>query len=138
MAPIERDLFELLIRHPEAVPAVLEKIGLDDLQSETAKEMHAKYAQLEAQGILADFVRLTLEFDDPTMKNLLVELDESAQDKVHYDTELVLQDLLVLFDRRHTEAELRSHQAVLEGSAVEEDEQIRMLEELVRKKKKIT
>ena len=133
----ERDLFELLIRNPDAISRVLETVCVSQLESETARQLYDCYADLEAQGLTPDYHRINLEFDDPDMKNLLVELDEDSQKK-STEFDLVLDDLLVVFERRYAEAELRDQQANLESGRMDEQEQLLMLQELIRKRQEMT
>jgi DNA primase len=134
LAPIERDLFELLLRHPDAIPSVLDVIPIAALQTDSARQLFAKYTQVEAEGIMADFDRLMLEFDDPAMKSLIVELDERARGKVAFDSDVILRDLLALFERRRLEKDLRDHATRLEADVCDEADQLKLLEDLYRRR----
>ena len=56
--------------------------------------------ELAAAGVTPDFARLLLEFDDPEVKNLLVELDEQARLKPAVEFDVRLQDVLASFQHR--------------------------------------
>ena len=67
----------------------------------------ATFASCPTAGESPDFGRLVLEFDDPAMKNLLVQLDEGGRDRGGSDLAEQLPDLLLSFQLRN---EKRNHQ----------------------------
>ena len=133
LAPFERDLFELMLQQPEALSSVLENVAFETLETEIAKTLLAKYAELEAAGIEADFDRLMIEFDDPAMKNLLVNLDEQCHKKSQYDRELALRDLLNHFRRRNIDLELRQQEADIASKRLSEEQETEALRDLFHK-----
>ena len=134
---MERDLFELLIRNPEAISRVLETVCVSQLETATARQLYDCYAELEAQGLTPDYQRVILEFDEPEMKNLLVELDEDCQKKFSAESEAVLSDLLLVFERRYAEAELRDNLATLESGKIDEEKQLHLLQDLIRRRQEM-
>jgi DNA primase len=137
LQPIERDLFELLLRIPESIPAVLERVSMGTLETETARQLLMKYADLEAEGVLADFDRLVLEFDDARMKSLLVELDETGREKIASDGEIILRDLISLFERRQLEMDLKEQTARIDSPQLGEADQLKLLQDLIRKRQEL-
>ncbi|MCA9198349.1 MAG: hypothetical protein KDA87_12455, partial [Planctomycetales bacterium] len=127
------------IMRPDSIPIILENIGLGDLQSDAAQTLYMRYAELESQGILADFDRMILEFDDPAMKNLLVGLSESAGKKLQQDldVEMALRELLESFLRRQTDAELRQQQRSLDSHDLDDDKKMELLLDLLKRRQEL-
>jgi DNA primase len=137
LEPMERDLFELLLLHPEAVATVLEAIPADNLRSAGARQLLQMFASVTDQGITPDFDRLLLATDDPMFKNLLVELDEAASGKADADGELALRELLQTFNKRQTQEHLQRQQASLESDELDEKQQLEMLLQILRTKQEL-
>ena len=74
-------MLELLVGHPEHWPTVVPQIVAEQFLSPACRKIYETSQRLLAAGIAPDFPRLMLELDDPAIKNLLVELDESEQAK---------------------------------------------------------
>lgn len=132
LAMCEKDLFELLLRQPDAIPSVLERVALSALRTDAARLLYEKYADLEAEGVHADLNRLLVEFDDVEMKSLLVGLDENAHRKSTSNFELVLRDVVAKFTHDQTEHEIRGDKAAL--SAISHEDGVRKLQEILRKR----
>ncbi len=66
------------------------------MTAEPCRRIYETCCRLADEGVLPTFDRLMLEFDEPAMKNLLVELDESGQAKGRpaADPEPLLNDLI--------------------------------------------
>ena len=77
----ERELLEIVLLEPEAVPAAAEVAPPDEMESPIAQRIFTRCCELSRDGITPDFDRLLLEFDEPAIKNLLVDLDEHGRDK---------------------------------------------------------
>ncbi|MCA9212854.1 MAG: DNA primase [Planctomycetales bacterium] len=132
----ERQLFELLLYQPDAIPTMLENVAISSLQTDSARMLYEKYADLEADGEHADLHRLMDEYDDPAIKNLLVGLDEEAHRKAASDFDFALREAMQRFNTIYTEGEIREEQATI--SKVSEDEAVRMLHEIVRKRREVS
>jgi DNA primase len=138
LEPVERDLFELLLLHPESAGAALEAISPAHLRTAAARELLEMYTDSIAQGYTPDFHRLLLVTDDPMFKNLLVELDEAAHRKSPADDQLALRELLQTFTKRHTQEQLERRQASLESDDLNEQQQLDVLLEIIRTKQELT
>ena len=79
--PTQREFLELLLTHPECLTSVREQISLDYLGRGISRKIYDACCELADAGIDPSFERLMLEFDDPAVKNLLVDLDETSQSK---------------------------------------------------------
>jgi DNA primase len=97
--PWRRELFELLVAHPECWPTVREQIGDEWLAAGASHTIYQTCCRLVDDGILPGFDRLMLELDNPAGKSLLVELDERWRDKQERNIppEALLQDLIKTF-----------------------------------------
>ena len=77
----EREFAELLIVYPDTWPAARAAIAPDQLASSALRRIYETGCRLLDVGVLPDFDRLILEFDDPSLKSLLVDLDEQGRAK---------------------------------------------------------
>ena len=136
LQPIERDLIELLLQHPVAVPRVLEEITADQLLTVTAQGIYRHLKQLLDDRIDPSFENLLLRIENPQVKSLLVELDEQGAAKIT-DGELALNDLIATFHRKKIEQQLLRDQTELENNNVGESKQVEMLAALVRKRQEL-
>jgi DNA primase len=137
LEPLERDLFEILLQRPEAWEQVLEVVQATQLKSPTARRLLQMFAAIGQQGLTPDLSQLMLSCDDPQLKSLLVELDESGSRKANVDHELALRELLQTVVRRDTEARLLRQLAALESEPLDERQQMEMLQEMLRIKREI-
>ncbi len=137
LEPIERDLFEVLLQQPESLPAVLDAIQVTQLKSATARQLLQLFAANADSEMQPGFDSLLLSTDDPALKNLLVELDEAGRRKTGIDAEVALRELLQTFARRQTEEQLLRQQAALENDELDEQQQLDMLLEILRKRQQM-
>lgn len=93
----ERWLIEILLAWPELVPSVLDQIDASQIYCPRRRELFAMFRHLTDSGVAPTFERLMLEFDDPAMKTLLVELDEEHRAINRQNAERELRDLLDWF-----------------------------------------
>ena len=77
----QRELMELLIVYAETWPAAREAIAPTQITSSALRQIYETGCRLLQVGVLPDFDRLILEFDDPSLKSLLVDLDEQGRAK---------------------------------------------------------
>jgi DNA primase len=118
----DRDLLQLLILDPSMAARVAGVISPSRLASEVARRIYAACCRLAEAGWRDDFGRLMAEFDDPAMKNLLVELDESSATKSAGDRERWLADLLDTDRRNQEETEQRTRLAAARHDAGDADQ----------------
>jgi DNA primase len=78
----ERELLEIVLLEPEAVIAAAEEISPEQIETPAAALIFNRCCELSHGGITPTFDRLLLEFDDPAIKNLLVDLDEQGRAKL--------------------------------------------------------
>ncbi len=131
----EHELFALLLRHPDALAAVLENLHPADLRTASARALFQVYQDLEASGFVADYQRLMDAIEDATLKNILVELVEANERMEADDSELQLRELLAAFAARRQEKARRQHLADLESGKLAEEEELDLLKTLFASKK---
>jgi DNA primase len=103
----DRLLLEVVLSEPQNIPRIESLIGPDEIESPVVRQIYVTCLRLSLSGQRADFPRLIAEFDDPGIKSLLVDLDESTIGKPPAEPERLLQDLLAAFQRRHEQSERR-------------------------------
>ncbi len=104
----DRELLELVILDPSFVTRLAATIPPAAISSSVARRIFVGCCRLAEQGMHDDFGRLMAAFDEPEIKNLLVELDESAATKFQADRERWLADLLETHRRRSDESARRA------------------------------
>ena len=89
----------------------------EDFTSAAARRIYRACCRLAEESPEGDFGRLLTLFDEPEMKSLLVQLDESCALKTKADRERWLADLLATHRRRDEEQERRTYLAAARQSA---------------------
>ena len=107
----------------------------EQLTDTVCRRIYARCVELSAAGITADFDRLILEFDDPALKSLLVQLDERGRDRGGSDLARQLPDLLDSFRRRSEERDQRARTAALKEKRFDESEEVAILHELLERQR---
>ena len=134
-APNERELLELLTRHPDFIRFVIGEIPSNWLASDDVREIFQVYVRIHQAGGQPDFQTVMTELDHPDLKNLLVEFDESARAKGEAHAESLLADVITAFQRSHEEQERRDQLASLEDQELNEQDQISLLRDLFDQKR---
>ena len=134
---IERDLLELLLQAPEVVPSVLEEVRELQLDTSLTKQLFQLFRDLVAAGREPSYENLMLLVDDPTLKNQIVSLDESAREKNPVDIELTLRELLHGFTRRIAEQQIKTQHATLQGDQLDDQQQLDALMKILEQKKQL-
>ncbi len=118
--PCDRELLELLLRFPERIDEARVTIGAEQVASPACRSMYEMCCRLADEGVAPTFERLMLELDDPAMKNLLVELDETGAAKNIADPAALLAELAGSFRRRDANRNLaRTASLLREGRSSE-------------------
>ena len=131
--PWERELLELLMRTPESIHTVLGAIGPDDLRSSVCRDIVLALSDLaEAHGEIT-FASLLLAFDEPEMKQLLVDLDESERTRQADAGEIParLKSLLDSFARRQHNQRRRAIVTALEERRLGDEAGLDALKQLI-------
>ncbi len=127
----DRELLELLLLEPESVAAAADVVRPEQLASPAARRIFAVSASLAANGETPDFARLLLEFDDPGLKSLLVELDEAGRARGTNDAAGRLRELLESFRRRDGERAARAHARALDSRELDAAAELEVLQKLI-------
>lgn len=131
----ERELLEIILLEPEGVPAAAEVVLADQFESSAAKIIFERCCELSHSGVTPDFDRLLLEFDEPAIKSLLVDLDEQGRSKTTNEPAARLRDLLDALDRRKRQ-QSSDHQArSLRERPMEADEELAVLQQLIEQER---
>jgi DNA primase len=113
----DRGVLELIILDPTLVPRVAVGVDPADFTSTAAREIYVACCRIAEETPEGDFGRLLAEFDDPEMKSLLVQLDESCASKGTADRERWLADLVETHRRRDEEKDRRTYLAAARQSS---------------------
>jgi hypothetical protein len=122
---------EILLLKPDAVRMMADTIREEHLSSPACRRIYSAACSLASTGATPSFERLLLEFDDPHVKNLLVELDERGQAKPPHDLAVRLHELLEGFRRRDHERELRAQTRALKERKIGAADELAALAQLI-------
>ena len=99
----DRGVLELLLVAPEYLARIEDAFAPEAIAAPAARQIYDAYRRLAADDDVPQLGQLMLQFDDPGMKNLVVQLDESSAAKSSADREQWLHDLIDTYERRHDE-----------------------------------
>ncbi len=133
IVPWERALLELLVAHPELIGRAAGAVAAEHLASPPCRRIYETSCRLMAAGVVPDFDRLLLEFEQAEIKNLLVELDEGGRAKGTSDADPVLLLKEILRTKQRYEDQQRSPAAIaaLRDGALDERQQEALLQQLI-------
>ena len=153
---LEQNMLELWIMDPTAVYAFWEHVLPEQLRSPVTRSIYNQCSELvEQQSKPPTFDNLMTAFDDPKMKNVLIELEDSGRKKFFpddnddLDAELrkelterwkgpefrelkakLVEEIISAFDRRETDRKHRDELNKLRSGELSEEEKTRQLLEL--------
>jgi DNA primase len=135
--PWEKELLELLIAHPESIELMRSRVAIEQLSDESCRRICETCCRLADEGVVPDFARLMLEFDEPAMKNLLVELDESGQAKGRSATDpaVLLDELVKTKQRNEAEKQRPAQIGALREGGLDVQQQTALLEDILRQER---
>jgi len=128
--PWERELLEILVGHPELVSQARAEIAGERLTFEPARRIYQASCRLSGAGTTPTFDCLMLEFEDPVIKSLLVELDERGRAKEVTDPESLLASLIRSFHEQAAVKQRAFHTAALREGGLDEEQQRDLLREI--------
>jgi DNA primase len=134
LSPRECELLELFVLHPELAPTALSEISEDDLAAEAARLLFRTYRQLEEAGESLEFQVVLAQIEEPSLKNLLVQLDDVAtkkQAKVNLDPASRMRSVISKFQQHHVQRQLRETEAKLEQNHFNPEEQVDVLKSMI-------
>jgi DNA primase len=129
----ERELLETLLAHPDLLARVRDAIRPEQIASAACRRIYETMQRLADEGQAPVFDRLMLEFEQPALKGLLVELDEQAQQKAARvdDPTTMLEHLLRAFDTRDFEKRRPSQVVALREGNLDPEQQTQELQKIL-------
>lgn len=134
MDPCQRELLEILLQFPQGVALVRSEIAPEQLASEACREIYRACCRLADAGQTPSFERLMLEFDDPAVQSLLVELDEKGRAKGMANPAALLEHLIRRFRQREIERRTQADLSVLRNGRLDVDQELELLQKIVQHK----
>ena len=134
LSPRESELLELFILQPELTPTALSEISEDDLAAEAARLLFRTFRQLEEAGESLEFPVVLAQIEEPSLKNLLVQLDEVAtrkSAKAIHDPPTRMRAVIRSFQQHHVQRQLRETEAKLEQNHFNPEEQVDVLKSMI-------
>lgn len=128
------EVLELLVLQPELLELVVERIPLDWFSEPTTQEVYRLYCSCYEDGVTADFAQVSNRTDDPDLQNVLVSLDELAQEKsqrANLNVEERMTTVLDWFYHEEVKASQRQTRARLEEKKLDEDQELEQLQALI-------
>jgi DNA primase len=135
MPPLERALWECLMLEPERFGEALEQIDIGQLKNETSLIMFKRCQHLWQEGIAPSFDRLMLEYEEPQIKNLLVEFDEQSRSRQGIDAANCWREVLEGFHRQRWQQESQATRAAFDQRRLDEAEELNLFNQLVEKQR---
>jgi DNA primase len=133
----ERELLELLLRQPELWPVVWEAGVADRLSGRHSRRFCETCCRLADAGTTPTFDRLMLEFDEPAVKSLLVELDEASRAKGERpgDPHALLTELLATLKRKEVERQRPAQITTLRERRLDSNQETNLLEDILQQER---
>jgi DNA primase len=126
-AQAERWLMEIIVNAPEHVAELQTLLAVDRLRHPGHRAILEASYRIHDTGLLPDFDRLMLEFDDARAKNFLIDLDEGRRIKSRAATSHELSELVrVLQDQSQAARGTRRTAVAQSGSrgSIEKEEEL--------------
>jgi hypothetical protein len=119
IAAWERDLFELVFVDASLLARIELEVQPGDFDSSLAGEILTACSRIAHEQGGLDFGRLMAEFDDQAVKNLLVDLAESSDQKQSSDRERWCQEVIAAVHSRQAERDRRCALATAQYNPLE-------------------
>ena len=140
----ERELLEIVLLEPESVIAAAEEIPPEQMESPAASLIFDRCCELSRGGITPTFDRLLLEFDEPAIKSLLVDLDEQGRAKTLDESGNIkdsdepaaqMRDLLDGMRRHRQKISMDEQSQLLREKRLNEAEELAVLNQLIEQER---
>jgi DNA primase len=131
----ECELFEIMAMHPELAPVAIERFPVTSLNSDTAKGLFQTYLDLELTGHALDFNALMSAMEDPSLKSVLVSIEEHSSRKAPHSTMSAVERLHSLCDRLtviEDKSFRRKQIQSLEKKQFDEETELSVLQDIVQ------
>jgi DNA primase len=132
--PWERRLLELAIVAPEVLPRMREEILAEQLTSPSARAiLTCSYEWCGTSSSLFD--HLLVQFDEPELKSLIVDLDERGRAKGGTEAAGELEQLLAAHRNRANQIEQRRGTSALAEKRVDEAAELEILRQICERER---
>lgn len=137
LEPCERELLELLLVHPQQWALARTRLSAQQITAPPLRRFFETGCRLLDAGATPDFARLMLEFDEPSLKSLLVELDEQGRAKQSRltDPPTLLQELVKTFHRKEVEKQRPSQIVALREQTLDTNQETALLESIIQQER---
>ena len=138
MSPHESELFEIMALHPEMAREAIASLDCDALGSENARALWILFERAVDENLELGFDQILTVAEDISLKSLLVHLVEVAQQKAEHAAEAPeqrLNGLIEYFEKQREERAQRAALAALEKRDYDEEEEVRILEQLIQQQR---
>ena len=135
LSPSEVELIEILVLHTDLVPMAIERIAREHMTSPTSLAIFQLYLDLELDGHALDFQSVLTATEEPSLKNILVRIQEQAiikATKSTMDAHARLESLCERWAIQDGSDPVRSQRDALENRSLDDQSQIDLLESLIR------
>lgn len=135
LSVMDRELFEILFLQADLVPLALERIAPNQLNSDCARAVLATYQRLEMAGDSLEFSSVLSNTEDPSLKSVLVSLEEECYRKAKRKPIEAYHRLQALLDRWNEQVVVKAQQEIirtLEEAKLSDEEALDVLQDLVR------
>ncbi|OHB71444.1 MAG: DNA primase [Planctomycetes bacterium RBG_13_63_9] len=132
--PTQHELLELLIAHPPCLPAVRAGLEPEQVAPGQFRQIYETCCRLSDEGLAPDFDRLMLEFDEPAIKSLLVELDEAARAKKaarDTDPETLIRELMRTVEQQEADRQRPGQIVALREAGLDDSQKAELLEKIL-------
>ncbi|MGQ9574481.1 MAG: DNA primase [Thermoguttaceae bacterium] len=133
--PWERELLEILLQHPECVSEARRAIPPEELSSGPIREIYRGFCGLSDAGERPTFQRLMLEFDDPAVQSLLIELDQTGAAKRITAPRPLLEELFRTYRAIRTTRQHPVQAGRLRQQGLDETQQIDLLQQIIQRER---
>ncbi len=136
--PREVELLEILLLDPDLTSAALQNIEITALPTETGRALYTLFARLAGNGQRPEFGHVLTHMEDPQLKSILVETDETANAKAEHAQAVAaerLDELVKGFERDALRTAGRQQLAVLENNNLDIEEEKELLQKLIEQER---
>ncbi len=131
------ELLELIVLHPECFPTVRRDIRPEQMPPGPLRAIYETCCRLAESGVVPDFDRLMLEFDQPAIKSLLVDLDEQGRAKGDRQEDLatLVETLVKSFQHKEAQRQRPTQITALREGRLDDSQEAALLENIVRQER---
>jgi DNA primase len=138
LLPVEQELFEILLSHPELVDCARESIDPTRLTSLPARDLWDLYVRARSEGVTCDPDNLLTMAESAELKSLLVHLHELACRKAELasiDAEHRLHGIVRDYDFQKERSAQRQALANMEKREYDEKEELAVLQKFIEQER---